>query len=229
MIHALLFDFDGLILDTESALIAAYADVHAVHGVAFDHDRFLRSVGHADYAFDPWQGFGPRADRTALELERRACNRTRDEQLPVLPGVTALLDAARDRSLQVGLVSNSGHAHCERHLARVGLLDRFAVLACREDAPLPKPAPDLYRLALGRFGRRGHEAIAFEDSHTGSLAARRANLWTVAAPNPTTAHHDFRHVHLVVRSLAEVDLAAQLRQFGGPDGPPGAAPAPGRT
>lgn len=229
MIKALIFDFDGLILDTESALISAYADVHAAHGVAFDYAHFLRSVGHADYAFDPWHAFEKRADRAAFELERRAFNRERDLQLPILPGVVALLDAARSHPLRVGLASNSGHAHCERHLARLGLLDRFEFLACREDVPLPKPAPDLYKLVLNRFGLRGHEAIAFEDSHTGSLAARRANLWTVAAPNPTTAHHDFRHVHLVVRSLAEVDLAAQLRQFGGPDGPPGAAPAPGRT
>jgi beta-phosphoglucomutase-like phosphatase (HAD superfamily) len=71
MIHALVFDFDGLILDTESSLIGAYADVHAAHGVPFDHDLFMRSVGHADYAFDPWHAFEKRSDRAALEEERR--------------------------------------------------------------------------------------------------------------------------------------------------------------
>ncbi len=212
-IRAIVLDFDGLILDTESALIAAYADVHAAHGLPFDHARFLHAVGHADYAFDPWQAFEKRADRAALETERRDYNRRRDLELGVLPGVVALLDAARDRDLRVGLASNSTHGHCERHLSRLGLLDRFHFLACREDAPLPKPAPDLYRLVLREFQLRGHEAIAFEDSHTGSLAARRANLWTVAIPNPSTAHHDFRHASLQLKSLADVTLDALVTRF----------------
>ena len=214
MIRALVFDFDGLILDTESALIAAYADVHAAHGVPFEHERFLHSIGHADYAFDPWHAFEKRADRAALETERRARNRERDLHLPVLPGVIALLDAARDRSLRVGLASNSPRAHCERHLTRIRLLDRFEFLACREDVPLPKPAPDLYKLVLSRFALRGHDAVAFEDSHTGSLAAKRANLWTVAAPGISTAHHDFAHADLRVTSLADVKLDELIAKFG---------------
>jgi beta-phosphoglucomutase-like phosphatase (HAD superfamily) len=95
MIRALVFDFDGLILDTESALIRAYADVHAAHGVPFDEAEFLRSVGHADYAFDPWHAFEKRAARVALETARRERNHAHDLALPVLPGVLALLDAAR--------------------------------------------------------------------------------------------------------------------------------------
>lgn len=214
MIRALVFDFDGLMLDTESALIDAYADVHAAHGVPFDRDLFLRSVGHADYAFDPWHAFEKRADRAALETERRSHNRERDVHLPILPGVVALLDAARALPLRVGLASNSPRSHCERHLARIKLLDRFEFLACREDVPLPKPAPDLYKLVLSRFGLRGHEAIAFEDSHTGSLAAKRANLWVIAAPNVSTAHHDFTHADVKVSSLAEVSLDELVRKFG---------------
>ena len=212
-IKALIFDFDGLILDTESALIDAYADVHAAHGVAFDRDHFLRSVGHADYAFDPWHAFEKRADRVALETERRTRNRERDIHLPILPGVVALLDAARTHALRIGLASNSRREHCERHLTRIRLLDRFEFLACREDVPLPKPALDLYKFVLNRFGLRGHEAIAFEDSHTGSLAAKRANLWTVATPGASTTHHDFKHVDLQVASLADVTLDELMKRF----------------
>lgn len=132
---------------------------------------------------------------------------------PVLPGVVALLDAARELSLKVGLASNSEHPWCEENLARLGLLERFDFLACREDVASPKPEPDLYKLVLNRFGLRGHEAIAFEDSHTGSLAAKRANLWCVAVPNPSTAHHDFAHVDLCVSSLAEVSVVALTKKF----------------
>jgi HAD superfamily hydrolase (TIGR01509 family) len=214
LIRALIFDFDGLILDTETALIDAYADTHAAHGVPFDRAHFLRSVGHADYAFDPWHAFEKRADRAALEIERRKRNRERDHLLPLLPGVTALLDAARDAGLTVGVASNSGHAHVEGHLSRLGLIKRFAVLGCREDVASPKPEPDLYRLVLNKLGVRPIDAVAFEDSHTGSLAARRAGLWVVVAPNSSTAHHDLSQGHLRVASLAQVTLADLNASFG---------------
>lgn len=213
MIRALIFDFDGVIIDTESTIIAAYGDVYAKHGVAFDAERFIHSVGHGDYAFDPWHAFGKTADREALELTRREVNRERDLLLTLLPGVLAMLDAGKARSLRIGLASNSTRTHCERHLGRLGLLDRFDFLSCRGEAPLPKPAPDLYKRVLEHFGLRGHEAIAFEDSHTGSLAARRANIWTVAIANRSTAHHDFAHASFRVKSLADVTLESLIKQF----------------
>lgn len=213
MIRALVFDFDGLILDTETPLIDAYAAVHARHNVPFDRALFIRSVGAASYSFDPWHGFAPHKDRAALELERRA---QKDDLLlrqPILPGIVELIAAARAAGLRIGLASNSEHDWVEPHLQRLGLFRHFDFLACREDAPSPKPEPDLYRLVLNRFGLRGHEAIALEDSHTGSLAAKRANLWAVAVPNESTAHHDFGHVDLRVTSLAEVSLDDLLARF----------------
>ncbi len=213
MIRALVFDFDGLIVDTETPLIDAYAAVHQSHGVPFDRTLFIRNVGHADYAFDPWHGFSPHADRAALEVQRRALKDYLMARQPVLPGVVALLDAARAHGLRVGLASNSEHSWVEPHLAERGLLDRFEFLACREDAPSPKPEPDLYRLVLNRFGLRGREAIAFEDSHTGALAAKRAHLWAVAVPGPSTLHHDFAHADLKAASLAEVTLDELIRSF----------------
>lgn len=213
MIKALVFDFDGLIIDTETPLIDAYAAVHAAHGVAFDRTLFVQSIGHADYSFDPWHGFSPHADRAALEIERRAVKSDLLLRQPVLPGVIALLDAARTRGLRIGLASNSEHAWVEPHLARIGLRDRFEFLACREDAPSPKPEPDLYRLVLNRFGLRGHEAIAFEDSGTGVLAAKRANLWAVAVPGPSTAQHDLSPADVQTVSLATIDLADLVRRF----------------
>ena len=214
MIRALVFDFDGLILDTETPLIDAYAQVHATHGVKFDRQLLMRSVGHADFTLDPWHGFSPHADRAALELERKAFKDQLILQQPILPGIVTLLDAARAAELHVGLASNSEHSWVDPQLTRLGLREHFEFVACREDAASPKPEPDLYKLVLNRFGLRGHEAIAFEDSHTGSLAAKRANLWAVAVPNASTAHHDFGHVDLQVVSLADVTLAELMHRFG---------------
>jgi HAD superfamily hydrolase (TIGR01509 family) len=127
--------------------------------------------------------------------------------------VTALIDEGRQAGLGIGLASNSSHAHVEGHLARLGLRERFSFIACREDAPAPKPEPDLYRLVLAHFGIRGHEAIAFEDSHTGTLAAKRAGLWVVAVPNLSTGHHDFGNADFRTASLADCRLVGLLAMF----------------
>jgi len=214
MIRALVFDFDGLICDTETALIDAYAAIHARHGVAFDRELFLRSVGHADYAFDPWHAFEKRADRAALELERRTRNRELDGALPVLPGVLELLTAGETAGAKLGIASNSPHEHVERHLHRLGLLSRFTVVGCREDVASPKPEPDLYRHVVNELGVSPHEAVSLEDSRTGSLAAKRAHLWSVAVPNSSTAHHDFSHVDWKVASLLECPWHALQARFG---------------
>jgi HAD superfamily hydrolase (TIGR01509 family) len=213
MIRALILDFDGLILDTETALIDAYGDVHAAHGLPFDRALFTRSVGHADYSFDPWRTFGAAADRDKLELERRAFNRTRNEGKVVLPGVAALIAEAGAAGLRIGLASNSSHDHVEGHLGRLGLLGSFDFVACREDVASPKPEPDLYRLVLNRFGLGGREAIAFEDSLTGIIAAKRAGLWVVAVPNASTGHHDVSSADLQLGSLADCPLPELLARF----------------
>lgn len=213
MIRALVLDFDGLILDTETPLIEAYADVHAAHGIAFDRTEFLRGVGHIDFSFNPWRAFGPHANEAALEAERRVHNRRRTQAQPLLPGVEALLQAARAANLKLAVASNSSHEHVEGHLKRLGLHDHFSFFACRGDTPSPKPEPDLYKLVLAKFGLRGREAIAFEDSKPGSIAAKRAGLWAVAVPNGVTTDHDFDHVDLVLTSLAEVTLEQLVARF----------------
>jgi HAD superfamily hydrolase (TIGR01509 family) len=213
LIRAFIFDFDGLILDTETAQISAYGDVHAAHGVPFDRQLFARSVGHADYAFDPWRAFEKSADRGSLDRELLVSHRKRSEEQPILPGVVALLGAAREAKLRIGLASNSGHGHVDRHLERLGLLDRFDFIACREDVAAPKPEPDLYRRVLERFGIRAMEAVAFEDSHTGTLSAKRAGIWVVAVPNTSTSHHDFSHADLSVGSLADCRVPDLMARF----------------
>jgi len=206
MIRALVFDFDGLILDTEMALIESYEEVHAHHGVAFDRSHVLRSVGHADYVLDAWGAFGPAADRAALDAHRRRVNIERNHRLAPLPGAAELITAAHVAGLRLGVASNSGHWHVDAHLARLGLLGRFDFVACRDDVAAPKPEPEIYRLVLQKLGVDAAAAVAFEDSHTGLAAARRAGLRTVAVPNRATAHHDFGGADWLVPSLAGVSL-----------------------
>lgn len=221
MIRALVFDFDGIILDTESVLIEAYARVHRAHGLPFDRSRFDQSVGHVDFTFDPWHAFGPGADRALLEEQRRRHNREMALRLEPLPGVRPLIVEARAAGIRLGVASNSGHDHVDGHLNRLGLSGLVEFVACREDVASPKPEPDLYRLVLNRFGLRGVEAVALEDSQTGLTAAKRAGLWTVAAPGASTGGQDFAGADWRVGSLAGVNLAALTARFAGRDGASG--------
>lgn len=214
MIRALIFDFDGLILDTETSLIDSYEAVHAAHKVPFDRAAFIQGVGHAEYSFDPWHGFSPHTDRAALELERNVVRDAIQLKQAILPGVVTMLTAGKTKGLHIGLASNSEHTWVEPHLKRLGLHGYFEFFACREDATSPKPEPDLYRLVLNQFGIRGHEAIAFEDSQTGVLAAKRANCWVIAIPNTSTAHHDFKSADLRAASMAELTLDTLIARFG---------------
>ena len=204
--RGLIFDFDGLLVDTESAIISAWAAIHAEDGFTPDHGVLHAIVGHVDVAADLWVAYPDTHDRAALEsrfqiLARRLCL-----EAPPREGAVALLDAARAAGLRLAVASNSSHRHVEGHLAARGLLDRFAAVVCREDVPRGKPAPDVYLLALEKLGLVAGEAIAFEDSVPGHEAASAAGLRVVVCPNPSTAHHAFPHATRLVGSLAEVSI-----------------------
>jgi putative hydrolase of the HAD superfamily len=213
MIRALVFDFDGLILDTETSLIDAAALVHRDAGKKFSRRLAHEAVGRSALHYDIWAAFGPGADRGALDAELRRVNQRLVAKQPVLPGVQDYLRQARELGLRIGLASNSDHAHVEGHLARRGLLDCFEYLRCIEDVPAGKPEPDLYCAVLEFFGLTGREAIAFEDSEHGAHAAKRADLWCVAVPGPSSLHHDFAHADLQLPSLAHCPLPDLLRRF----------------
>jgi HAD superfamily hydrolase (TIGR01509 family) len=214
MIRALVFDFDGLIFDTETALIDASELIHRRAGKPFSRQLAHEAVGRIALHFDQWAAFGPQADRTALDAELQQVNREFLAKQSVLPGVVDYLKQTRQRGLQIGLASNSDHVHVEGHLQRLGLFDYFDYLRCIEDVPVGKPEPHLYRAVIEKFGVAGNEAIAFEDSEHGALAAKRAGLWCVAVPGPSSVNHDLAHADLIITSLAERPLSELLEKFG---------------
>jgi HAD superfamily hydrolase (TIGR01509 family) len=214
VIRALIFDFDGLIIDTETPLIDAMAAIHDQAGYAFSRAGALGLVGHVGIEFDPWTAFGPTADRAALQKEHQTLYREMCSRQPVLPGVLDYLQGAKSRGLKLGIASNSSHRHVDGHLARLELLGFFDLVRCRDDVKRTKPEPDLYLSVLAYFGCQPHEAIAFEDSTPGTAAARAAGVWTVAVPNPSTHQHDFSAANVVVRSLAVQPLDSLLDRFG---------------
>jgi HAD superfamily hydrolase (TIGR01509 family) len=207
MIRALVFDFDGLIFDTETPMVSAYGEIHRKRNMPFDRARFMRSIGTVDQDNDPWKAFGPTAPRSELETERLRINQELLAQQTILPGIVDLIDEARQHGLPLTVASNSSREHVDGYLKYLGLYEKFEFTACRTDDMPPKPAPDLYLAVLEKLNVRGDEALALEDSATGIASARAAGLWCVAVPNESTREQDFAQAHLRLESLAGQTLA----------------------
>ncbi|HKB91729.1 MAG TPA: HAD family phosphatase [Opitutaceae bacterium] len=221
MIRALIFDFDGLILDTETALIDAYEEMHRRHEAPFDRRQFLQAVGQADYDFDPWAAVAQlvgeeKIDRTELERARRVLAHGIQYTQPLRPGIKKTIEDAFDAGYHLGVASNSPHSWVDNHLKRLELYHFFEVIRCRDDVKNPKPAPDLYLAACAYFGLQGRDCLALEDSAHGVHAAKAAGLWCVAIPNPSTEHHDLSHADVKIVSLEETPLEKVLSKLGRP-------------
>ena len=221
MIKALIFDFDGLIVDTESPELQAWQEVFGAHGHALRADLWADLVGRPRTYFDMYSYFeelnGPDTDIEALRKDRRARVIEIVLEQPVLPGVLDYLRAARELDLKIGLASSSGGDYVRGHLKRLGLFDYFHATKCFEDTELHKPNPEPYLAVLDAVGVAPHEAIAFEDSPNGVAAARAAGIYCVAVPNPVTECLTLDHADLCVKSLAEEPLGRLLSRVCGGD------------
>jgi HAD superfamily hydrolase (TIGR01509 family) len=218
-IQALIFDFDGLILDTEIPEYQAWQEIYQAHGV--------------DLALETWLDLILAKDRVALSripceyLEAqveipldhaaiRQQQRTRADELltqqTVMPGVMDTIQAARNQGLKLAVASSSGQEWVLGHLTRLELTPFFDTIQYAELVQHSKPAPDLYCAALAALAIPAGEAIAFEDSPQGVRAANRAGIYCVAVPNRVTEILDFSHADWRLNSLADMPLDALLYQ-----------------
>jgi putative hydrolase of the HAD superfamily len=213
---ALIFDFDGLILDTETCGYETVAEVFAEHREALDVVWWRSTLGTADrphWADVLAERLGHAVDRDALASRRAERRRAVLEALPACDGVFALLDAAQRAGVPAAVASSSSSSEwVDGHLARLGLRDRFARVVTRDDVGgdqrRTKPAPDLFLIAAAALGVAPAACVVLEDSPNGVAAARAAGMAVAAVPGPMTAALDFGAADLVVRSLAELDLRA---------------------
>jgi beta-phosphoglucomutase-like phosphatase (HAD superfamily) len=127
--------------------------------------------------------------------------------------VIARLEEARALGIKLAIASSSSRSWVEGHLERLGLAPHFECVRCSDHVTVVKPDPTLYRLALEALGVAPEEAIAFEDSPNGILAAKRAGLFCVAVPNDATRDLALNAADLCVASLADVTLADLARRL----------------
>jgi HAD superfamily hydrolase (TIGR01509 family) len=210
-IRGLLFDFDGLLLDTETPSRRAFEDLYRAHGHELPHDRWSTVIGTIGAEFEPYAHLeelvGTQLDRDVLDARRRA----REDELCDLedlrPGIEDYLTEADRRGLARAIVSSSSRDWVDRHLGRLGHGNGWrAIVTADGDPERAKPHPTLYLEALDAIGATAAEAIAFEDSPNGVRAAKAAGLFCVAIPNPATQTLALDDADLVLESLADLPL-----------------------
>jgi putative hydrolase of the HAD superfamily len=214
MIDAFVFDFDGLIIDTEWCEFVSIAEQFERYGHRYAVEHFQQFVGTAwptGWTRELIDAVGEPLDEAHLHTQRRL---RRDELLyatGVLPGVVALLDLALAHGVALAVASSSTRDWVEPHLERLGLRDRFAAVLTRDDVARAKPAPDLFSAAARALDVSAARTIVFEDSFNGCIAAKAAGMVCVVAPNRITMIQDFAHADLVVESLAQLELETLRR------------------
>jgi HAD superfamily hydrolase (TIGR01509 family) len=216
-IQALVFDFDGLILDTEICIFQSWQEIYQEYGCHLSFEIWATIIGTADPLFDPLdeleRQLGRGVDRQGLSLRQRQRERELILIQPVLPGVEEYLETAKRSGLKIGLASSSSCNWVTGHLSRLGLLEYFDAIKAGDDVHRTKPDPALYRETLQALGVPAGQAIAFEDSPNGIRAAKSAGMLCVAVPNPLTRRLSVDHADLRLASLAEVPLEELLRRI----------------
>ena len=181
---AVLFDNDGLTLDTEPAWTRAETALFARHGETFtmEHKRDLLGTAPVDAAAKLERMLGRPGDEMNAELYELVLEEVAAGVEP-MPGAVALLAALRAAGVPVGLVSNSRRGFVERGLRAAGLDGAFAVIVTAEEVARPKPAPDAYVAAAVALGAAPSECAVLEDSPTGLAAGRAAGALTIGVPS----------------------------------------------
>lgn len=208
--RAVVFDFDGLIVDTETPVLRAWQEVFSDHGAELTLDFWARVIGTAgtDVVAHLRELTGRALDRDEVRSQQRARKEALNAEIGgPLPGVEDRISEARDLDLRLGVASSSSEAWVTGHLERIGLLDVFEAVACAGSEPgRAKPEPVVYREVCADLDVAPADAVAIEDSPHGIAAAQAAGLRCVAVPNDVTALLDLTSADLVVDSLADHTL-----------------------
>lgn len=211
MPKAIIFDFDGLILDTEVPVYDAWRENFLAFGQDLDLATYAACVGSTFGAFDPKKHLesltGTPIDWSEWDPARESEALRRTRLLDPFPGVVDLLDEAARVGTPCVVASSSPRDWVEGHLDRLGLLDRFTLTRCIDDVAAPKPAPDLFQAAARALGVDPASAVVLEDSLNGLRASLAAGIACVIVPNRITAHLEFTGAAAVLDSLEGVTLS----------------------
>ncbi len=219
--QAIIFDFDGLIINTESPDYETWQEVFTQHGCHLNRDTWLQTVGSMDHGFNPYDELARQLGRAINRDQTRAQRRKRYIEMvdaqPLMSGVMARIEEAKGLGLKLAIASSSDCSWVKGHLQKRNLWSHFPVVTCRDDVQRTKPDPAVYQVALARLGVPAAEAIALEDSRNGILAAKAAGMLAIAVPNEMTRGLDFQAADLILNSLSDISIATLIEQLGNKD------------
>src|SRR4051795_1081707 len=202
---AVIFDNDGLTLDTEHTWTRAEAALYARYGTEFtlDHKREMLGTSGAKSALAMERHLNQpgRGSELNAELRELVHGELDGAGVQPMPGVVALIDALLERGVPIGLATNSGREFATRALRAANVYDRFDAVVSAEDVERPKPAPDVYLAAAAALGADPARCVALEDSETGVAAARAAGMTVIGVPSFPGIALDA--AHLVAPSLTD--------------------------
>lgn len=217
---AVLFDFDGLLVDTETPGFESWRTVYRRFGVELSRERWVEAIGTHDH-FDPAAELAEQVDgevdRRSVVAARRALHTALVEEQQLRPGAGRWVEAAAGAGFTLGIASSSSTGWVRGHLERLDLSERFPVVVGRDEVgDVSKPSPDVYREALSRLAVTAGRAVAIEDSRPGLQAARAAGLATIAVPNDLTRDDvSAGDADLRLWSFEELGLREALARLGG--------------
>lgn len=217
---ALIFDFDGLLMDTETTLLESWRHAWRQHGLELDPAGFFADHGGDMTAHHHGllaAAVGPSYDQAASQAARTAYRNELHRTLNLAPGILDWWARAEELGLRLAVASSSPESWVRGHLDRVGVLESIEVTACGDEVAAHKPDPAVYHLALTRLGVSAAEAVAFEDTPHGVAAAQAAGLFCVAVPNAYLAAGRFPHADLLLPSATAMTLDEILRKSGRDD------------
>jgi HAD superfamily hydrolase (TIGR01509 family) len=209
---AVVFDFDGVILDSETPEFESHRLIYERCGIALTPDEWVDQIGiwvegHGQRWFKRLRELSAGApDHETFKAEKQ---RLFQELVAAEPmhGILDLLEALDEAGIPTAIASSASARWVLSSAERVGVRDRFSTIVTADDVDRRKPAPDVYLEALRRLGAKPERSIAIEDSAPGIAAARAAGMKTVAIPHWLTERHDLSAADLRVLHAGDLTLA----------------------
>ncbi len=191
----ILFDFDGLILDTETPIFQAWQRKFREYGKELSLEEWAQILGKSNNELGPIEGLlqefpNPKVKEQILAEVSQEERSLVMKQTP-LPGAVELIVKSHQEGLKLGIVSSSDQDWVHSHMKRLRLLDYFDHTSCADEVEEAKPDPALYHLGLEKMGVDPDRVVVLEDSPNGVLAAKRAGLYCIAVPNQLTRQLSF--------------------------------------
>jgi HAD superfamily hydrolase (TIGR01509 family) len=215
--NGIIFDFDGLIIDTEMPGCRAWAELFGKYGFSFTIENWKRTIGTGPTAYDPAQHLcqltNGLLDKETIRKQTLARIHELIESQPLQPGVLEFIQKSWQSGLPLAVASSSNREWVEGYLAKLKLRHYFQFVCTSTDVKKVKPDPQLYLLATEKLGLKPDEVIAFEDSPNGIKAAKSAGIYCIAIPNEITQTMDLTMADRIVNSFSELDTE-DLFDFG---------------